>query len=138
MTCSQAKSLFSPYLDGAVSGKQMRFLSEHLEGCARCNQQYTSLRQTQLLLGKASRRKAPADLGLKIRVAISQEIAHSKRPFLENIRLRLANAINAIMVPATAGLASAVVVFGILMGFMAMPLQAGSVDVPLVVGTDPQ
>ena len=138
MTCSQAKSLFSPYLDGAVSGKQMRVLSEHLDGCAGCNQQYTSLRQTQLLLGKAARRKAPADLGLKIRVAISQEIARSKRPFLETMRLRLANAINAIMVPATAGLASAVVVFGILMGFMALPLQAGSADVPLVVGTDPQ
>jgi hypothetical protein len=138
MTCSQAKLLFSPYLDGAVSGRQMRSLSQHLEGCVGCNQQYISLCQTQQLLGKTARRKAPADLGLKIRVAISQEIARSKHPFLENVRLRLTNAINAIMVPATAGLASAVVVFGVLMGFMALPLQAGSGDVPLIIGTDPQ
>jgi anti-sigma factor RsiW len=138
MTCGQAKLLFSPYLDGAVSGTQMQSLSRHLEGCARCNQQYISLRQTQQLLGKVGRRKAPADLGLKLRVALSQEIARSKRPLLDSVRVRLANALNAIMVPATAGLASAVVVFGLLMGFMAMPLQAGSADVPLVVGTDPQ
>ena len=52
--------------------------------------------------------------------------------------LRLGNAIQSMMVPATAGLASAVLVFGVLMGFMAVPLQAGNPDVPLVVGTDPQ
>jgi hypothetical protein len=52
--------------------------------------------------------------------------------------VRLSNAIQSMMVPATAGLASAVLVFGVLMGFMAVPLQAGNPDVPLVVGTDPQ
>ena len=71
-------------------------------------------------------------------MAISQEIARSRRPFLDSALVRLSNAINAVMVPATAGLASAVVVFGLLMGFMALPLQAGSPDVPLVIGTDPQ
>ena len=33
MTCAQARPLFSPYLDGAVTGKQMRELSQHLESC---------------------------------------------------------------------------------------------------------
>ena len=36
MTCGQAKLLMSPYLDGAVSGKQMRALSQHMEDCAAC------------------------------------------------------------------------------------------------------
>jgi len=138
MTCGQAKLLMSPYLDGAVSGKQMRALSQHMEDCAACGHEYSALRQTQQLLNQAGRRKAPADLALKLRVAISQEIARSRRPFLDSALVRLSNAINAVMVPATAGLASAVVVFGLLMGFMALPLQAGSPDVPLVIGTDPQ
>ena len=138
MTCGQAKSLFSPYLDGAVTGTQMHSLSEHLEGCDLCHQQYVSLRQTQQLLSKAGRRKAPANLGLKLRVAASQEIARSRRPLLQNVFVRLGNAIQSLMVPATAGLASAVLVFGVLMGFMAVPLQAGNPDIPLVVGTDPQ
>ena len=47
MTCTQARPLFSPYLDGAVTGKQMRELSHHLESCERCSRQYVSLRQTQ-------------------------------------------------------------------------------------------
>jgi hypothetical protein len=41
------------------------------------------------------------------------------------------------MVPATAGLATAVVIFGFLMGFLALPLQAGR-DVPLMLNTAPQ
>ena len=138
MTCGQAKSLFSPYLDGAVTGTQMQAVSRHLEGCEPCQQQYVSLRQTQQLLNKVGRRKAPAELGLKLRVAMSQEIARSRRPVLANVFVRLSNAIQSMMVPATAGLASAVLVFGVLMGFMAVPLQAGNPDVPLVVGTDPQ
>jgi hypothetical protein len=48
------------------------------------------------------------------------------------------NALNAFMVPATAGLATAVVIFGFLMGFVALPLQAGSADVPLMLNTAPQ
>jgi len=138
MTCGQAKSLFSPYLDGAVTGTQMQAVSRHLEGCESCQQQYVSLRQTQQLLNKVGRRKAPPELGLKLRVAVSQEIARSRRPVLANVFVRLSNAIQSMMVPATAGLASAVLVFGVLMGFMAVPLQAGNPDVPLVVGTDPQ
>ena len=138
MNCGQAKALFSPYLDGAVTGMQMHAISRHLEGCGQCQQQYDSLRQTQQLLSKVGRRKAPADLGLRLRVALSQEIARTNRPVLANAFVRMGNAVQNLMVPATAGLVSAVLVFGVLMGFMATPLQAGNPDVPLVVGTDPQ
>ena len=79
MTCAQAKPLFSPYLDGAVTGKQMREISHHLESCDPCSRQYVSLRQTQQLVGPGGiPRKAPADLALKLRVAISQEAARSR------------------------------------------------------------
>ncbi len=42
------------------------------------------------------------------------------------------------MFPAMAGLAAAVVIFGILLGFLAFPLQASNADVPLSLNTDPQ
>ena len=138
MTCGQAKELFSPYLDGAVTGMQMQAVSRHLEGCGPCQRQYDSLLQTQQVLSKVGRRKAPADLGLRLRVAISQEIARSKQPVLANALVRIGNAVQNLMVPATAGLVTAVLVFGVFMGFLATPLQAGNPDVPLVVGTDPQ
>src|SRR6202040_937900 len=89
MKCAQAKSLFSLYLDGAVTGTQMRALSQHLEICAGCRQEYLSLHRTQQLLAKMGRRKAPKDLALKLRVAISQEVAQSKRPYLNHMQIRL-------------------------------------------------
>jgi len=137
MTCAQARPLFSPYLDGAVTGKQMRELSQHIEACERCSRQYVSLRQTQHLLARVGPRKAPADLALKLRVAVSQQAAQSRRRYFEGIRVRFDNALNLFMLPATAGLAAAVVIFVVLMGFMA-PLQADNSDVPLMLHTAPQ
>jgi len=138
MNCSQAKSLFSPYLDGALSGAQMHELAGHMDECDRCHNRYMSLRRTQRLLGIAGRRRAPADLALQLRLAISHEAARSRRPYFEGLGLRLSNAINAFLVPATAGLVSAVAIFGFLMGFFATPLQAGKADVPLMFNTAPQ
>jgi hypothetical protein len=138
MNCSQAKSLFSPYLDGAVSGAQMRVLSEHLDACTECHARYVSLRRTQQLLAGVGRRKAPQDLAFKLRVAISQEAARSRHSYFADLGLRLSNAINAFAVPATAGLLSAVVIFGFLMGFFALPLRASNPDVPLMLNTAPQ
>ncbi|HEX8814917.1 MAG TPA: zf-HC2 domain-containing protein [Terriglobales bacterium] len=137
MTCSKAKGLFSPYLDGRLTGAQMQALSGHLDECTGCHGQYTSLRRTQQLLSSVGRRKAPADLSLKLRLAISNEAAYKRRAF-DGIVIRLQNAINSFAVPATAGLISAVAIFGFLMGFFALPLEAGKADVPLMFNTAPQ
>jgi Putative zinc-finger len=138
MNCSEAKSMFSPYLDGAVTGTEMLALTRHFDACAPCHQQYISLRRTQQLLTSVGRRKAPADLSLKLRLAISREAAQSRRPYFHSLRIRLENAVQGLMVPATAGLVTAVVIFGFLMGFFALPLQAGNPDVPLMMNTAPQ
>ena len=138
MKCSQAKSLFSSYLDGAVTGTQMRLVAAHIDTCAQCGSQYHSLRRTQELLTSMGKRKAPDDLALKLRLAISREAAKSRASWWESFGTRLNNAINAFAVPATAGLVSAVAIFAFLMGFFALPLQAGNADVPLMLYTGPQ
>jgi len=136
MNCPQAKALFSPYLDGALSGAQIQALAGHLDECVGCHERYLSLRRTQQLLSRVGRRKAPDDLALRLRLAISREAA--RRPLFEGLGMRLSNAINAFAVPATAGLVSAVAIFGFLMGFFALPLEAGKADVPLMFHTAPQ
>jgi hypothetical protein len=138
MKCSEAKSMFSPYLDGVVTGTEMLALTRHLDSCARCQRAYVSLRQTQQLLTRAGRRSAPEDLALKLRLAISREIAQSRSPYFHDLRIRIENTIHGFMVPATAGLVTAVVIFGFLMGFLALPLQADNPDVPLMLNTAPQ
>jgi hypothetical protein len=138
MKCPQARSLFSPYLDGAVTGTQMHALGQHLESCTGCRNDYSLLRQSQLLLAKAGKRKAPADLELKLRLAISREVAHKRTPYFQGAMIRLENFFQGFMVPATAGLIAAVAIFGLVMGMTAMPLQAANDDVPLMLYTAPQ
>ena len=140
LQCPQARRLFSPYLDGAVTGTEMLALQEHLTECASCNGQYHGLRRTQQLMASVGRPKAPADLGLKLRLAISREAAQAKRGRFAGLKVRWENALQAFMVPATAGFLSAVIIFGIAMVYFVVPasLRADN-DVPLVmVNTAPQ
>lgn len=138
--CPRAKRLFSPYLDGAVTGTEMLALEKHLRHCGDCALLYESLRRAQQALASVPRPKAPEDLGLRLRVAISREAAQAKRlPFYGSL-VRLENSLRAHMVPAAAGFLSAFVIFGIAMVFFVAPstLQANN-DVPLVmVSTAPE
>lgn len=138
MKCAQAKSLFSPYLDGAVSGAQMHVLAQHLDACVACNKDYALLQQSQQLLAKVGRRKAPADLALNLRLVISREVAQRRGSYWKGIQVRLENALNAFVVPVTAGLTAAVAIFAFLIGSLALPLQADNDDVPLMLNTAPQ
>jgi Putative zinc-finger len=140
LQCPKAKRLFSPYLDGAVTGTEMLALQDHLANCGACNHEYEALRRTQQLLASVGRPKVPADLGLKLRLAISREVEPAKRARFEGLRVRMENALQPFMVPATAGFLSALIIFGIAMVYFVAPstLQAGS-DVPLVmVNTAPE
>lgn len=140
LQCPQARRLLSPYLDGALTGAQMLALQDHLSDCGACNEQYQSLRATQQMLARVARPKAPEDLGLKLRLAISREAETAKRARFEGMLVRLENALGAFMVPAMAGFLSALVIFGIAMVYFVTPssLQANN-DVPLVmVNTGPE
>jgi hypothetical protein len=140
LECLQAKQLFSPYLDGAVTGTEMLALQNHFAGCPACHGEYQALRRTQQLLVNVGRPKVPADLGLKLRLAISREAAHARRSRFEGVMVRLDNALQAFMVPAAAGFVSALILFGIAMVYFVAPssLDAHN-DVPLVmVNTGPE
>jgi len=140
MKCTETNRLLSPYLDGAVTGAEMQALRRHLDDCSACLREYTLLRKTQQLLMNAGRPAVPADLGLKLRLAISREASETRRPRFEGLRLRLANTFEASMVPATAGLACAVLIFGLVAAILAIPgqLQANNQDVPTVLTTGPE
>ena len=140
MKCAEAKLMFSPYLDGAVSGAEMQALGLHFGECSSCHREYALLRQTQELMMKVGRRKAPADLALKLRVAISREAAIARRPPFQGLLVRVENLMNAFMVPATAGTLAAVAIFGFVMGLTLPELQAArnTNDVPLLLYSGPE
>ncbi len=138
MKCVEIKSLFSPYLDGLVNGRQMRNIAAHLEECVECTSEYQSWRRTQTLLTSMGRKKAPADLALRLRLAIQHERARASAHRLENIVTRLEHALNTFMLPATAGLVSAVIIFGLLIGFLALPRLNAQNDVPTALYMPPR
>jgi hypothetical protein len=118
----------------------MLALQDHLSDCVACNEEYQGLRKTQQLLASTGRPRVPADLGLKLRLAISREAAAARRAPFEGLMVRLENALQAFMVPVTAGFLSALIIFGVAMVYFVAPsnLHADN-DVPLVmVNTGPE
>ena len=114
----------------------MYALDLHIQDCGTCSQEYQSLRQTQSLMNRIGRAKAPDDMSLKIRLAISREAARVRQPIWGSFVLRLENSVRAFMVPATAGIFATIIVFGLLMGFIT-PVKATN-DIPLLISTDPE
>jgi Putative zinc-finger len=136
MTCSKASSLLSVHLDGALEISQARLMDDHLKSCVHCQSQLSSLKQTKRALSCVGRKNAPGDLALRIRLAISREASAVRIGPFERLRFRFETALNAFMVPATAGLLSAIVIFGLLIGFFAIPSLNN--DVPTMLYTPPE
>jgi hypothetical protein len=138
MRCPEARPLFSSYLDRAVSGTEMHEISGHLEQCADCQQEYVLLESTRSLVSSLGRRQPPSDLALKIRVAISSTRSRNSLSLFQRCVLRLENTFQGFMVPATAGVLSAVVFFGSLMVLLVPAQVSANDDVPSTFYTPPR
>lgn len=138
MNCTKATSLLSQHLDGALEIGRSRSIELHLSQCQSCAAALAGLRQTKRALSSVGRKAAPADMALRLKLAISREAAAVRQSPFAMLRFRLENALNAFMVPATAGLLSAVVFFGLLIGFFALPSLNNDVPVANMLYTPPE
>lgn len=138
MTCKDTRTRLSSYLDTALPGGEQRAVREHLAGCAGCQTEHHELEQARMLVAAVGRKPAPADLALRIQLALSRERAERSRRSLEAVALRFQESLRGLMLPATAGLLSAIVFFGLLIGFWAMPVVANDVPLPSLSYTPPQ
>jgi hypothetical protein len=75
---------------------------------------------------------------LKIRVALSNERAHSALGILQRYMVRLENAFHGVMLPATAGILTAVMFFGTLIGLLVPAQVRANDDVPTAFYTPPR
>jgi hypothetical protein len=138
MNCVKAAALLSEHIDGTLEIKEARALDEHLGECACCSADFSSLQETRNMLAMVGRKTAPSDLALRVRLAISREAAMIRQTPFEMLKFRLETALNAFMVPATAGLVSAIVFFGLLIGFFALPSLNNDVPVQTMLYTPPE
>ncbi len=133
--CSSMQARFSEYLDGRLTGREMQHVSAHLETCHNCAREWSGLQQAQISLAQLGPVPEPADLMLRIRVAISHERARSRRSFFQNWQLAWRNTVGPFVLQAAAGFASAVLLLGtvtVLVGMFTHPEMAQATkDEPL-------
>jgi hypothetical protein len=138
--CKKIQSSFSAYLDGAVNGRQMQQIAQHLETCTGCASEFAALRAMQQSLSALGPAKAPADLGLKLRLAISHERANKQSSWLDALSLKWDNTVRPMLVQVSAGFAGAVILIGgigLLLGMVAAPEPVMANDEPLGAMTAP-
>jgi hypothetical protein len=138
LSCREARNYFSAYLDGAVSGAVMHSLAAHLESCGGCTAEFAQWRAMQQALSTLGPAKAPADLALRLRVALSQQ--QNRISWRDRLSLAWDNTIAPLALQASAGLASAVILLGtvvLLLGVVSAPEQAVASDEPTGAATAP-
>jgi anti-sigma factor RsiW len=139
--CDLIRDGFSGYLDGAVSGAAMQKISRHLEECPACASEFAEWRNAQVLLSSLGPAKAPKDLSLRLRVALSHEAAHSTRENLDRWRIRWENTVRPLILQFSAGLASTLLLIGsvsLLVGMFASPEPLSARDQPLGMASAPR
>jgi len=139
--CRSIRAQFSGYLDGDVSGVAMQSIADHLDSCRKCAEEFRTWRQMQQSLANLGPLRPPADLGLRIRVALSQQHARTPRNALATWKVRWQNTVAPFLIQASAGLASAVVLVGamaFLIGAFAAPEPAAARDEPLGMASSPR
>jgi hypothetical protein len=138
--CAHLREQFSAYLDGAVTGAVMHEIAAHLEVCSGCSVEFAQWRNAQSLVSSIGPAKAPEDLGLRLRVALSQQMANTTEEKFARGRVQWQNTMLPLMWRVTAGFASTVAMLGavaLLIGmFSPEPLLAR--DEPLGKASDPR
>src|ERR1039458_10237642 len=144
-SCAAIRASFSAYLDGALSGREMQEIVRHsggfddgsggwAGGCEACTRELAVWRLTEdaiLMVGPA---KAPADLALQLRVAISHEQARRSARLLDRFWPAWDNAVRPMLVQISAGFAGTIV---LMLGMVAAPQEVLANDEPLGAVTAP-
>jgi anti-sigma factor RsiW len=139
--CKSIRDRFSAYLDGALTGVVMQQTAAHLESCAECEREFAGWRAMQAALTRIGPAKAPADLGLRLRVALSQEAARTPRRNFDRWQVRWQNTVAPFLLRASAGFASAVLLLGtaaVLVGAFASPEPVEARDNSADAATSPR
>jgi len=132
--CVEIRRTFSDYLDGFSSREQLRSIRFHLGFCGSCREELEHLQVIGAELRDLPRRQVPPELALRLRVRASQRL---HRKLLRGFSLWFENALRPLLIPASGGLLTAIVFFGIIMGSSFVP-AATLPDVPLHLVTPPR
>jgi len=136
--CTSIRNEFSAYLDGAVSGTTMHAIAAHLQSCPACAEEFAGWESTQHAIARLGALKAPEDLGLRLRLAISREKAKQQSHWTDRFALQWSNVLGPLVMQASAGLAAAVLLVGSMVMMLGItPVAVEANDEPLAVVSAP-
>lgn len=144
-SCAAIQGSFSEYLDGAVSGHAMQEIARHIEGdgsggnagCVTCAREFAAWRTTHKAISALGPAKAPADLGLRLRLAISRERAKRSSRWSDRMSVAWDNAVRPMVMQISAGVVGTIVLVGGIMLLAAPPQAVEANDEPLGAVTPP-
>ncbi len=131
--CVQIRSHFSDYVDGRCDRATLRDIRFHLTHCAKCAEELEVCRTLRADLRALPIQRVSPELALRLRVTLSQ---HLHRNFFGRLGVYLENAIRPLMLPASAGVLTAVICFGLIMGAQVIP--ANIPEAPQEISTQPR
>jgi hypothetical protein len=133
-SCVEIRGYFSDFLDGVCDRERDRSLRYHLEYCASCREELERFELMQSDVRALPPRRVPPDLALRLRVRMSQQL---HRNLLGRLWVRLENSLQPLLLPASGGVLTAIICFGLIMGSHAVPVTSVP-DVPLTLVTPPR
>jgi hypothetical protein len=139
--CAHLRDQFSAYLDGAVTGAVMHEIAAHLDICSGCSAEFSQWRNAQSLVSSIGPAKAPENLGLRLRVALSQQLANTTEEKFARGKVRWQNSFLPLVWRVSAGFASTVALLGgvaLLVGVFASPEPLLARDEPLGMASSPR
>ncbi len=133
-SCSEIRSFFSDYIDGACPAEMNHSVRYHLAHCAPCRAELERYQALRSELHHLSRQQVTPQLALRLRVQVSQEL--HRNPF-QCLLLRLENLFRPVLFPSVAG--TVLGFFCILLMLSAgTPPVSKTPDVPLDLVTPPR
>jgi anti-sigma factor RsiW len=126
--CREIRDSITEYLDGRLTGRAMQEIAAHLNGCRECALECRLMEDTQRSLASLGPVPEPPDMLLRIRVAVSHEMARSHRSRWAGLGLVWKNTLGPFLLQASAGFASAVLLLGTVVFLVTMFTQPVAVE----------
>ncbi len=146
INCNQAKDSSSAYVDDRLRSVERSRVASHLVQCESCTSYFEQVNSIRSALRELSKPAIPKHLQTNLRVLASKQQAELLqtrgsrfRAFYERWKFELNQLMRPVALPATGGLLSSMLLFGVFVLMMGSTVRVTSYDIPLtsVSGAEP-
>jgi hypothetical protein len=133
-TCVELRKHFPDFVDNSCVPEVRNSIRHHLALCTVCRSELERAELVSADLAGLPRKSVPAEADLRLRVLVSQEL---HRDAIRRMVIRVDNAFRALLLPASGGVAAALLMFTLMMGSFIIPVSHAP-DVPVALSTPPR